>query len=182
MLLQIIIQDICTKHFSFYAFTPVLGQAKWAIQTNRHTHYRNTKLSKQKVVTKLTSTHISTVLEEPLPCSLKPLMQNIVQSKNWEPFLKLRENVCGALFTKHNEKPLSRQEFSFRFLRDCLELQGFPSASYNTHSFRIGRATQLSMDNATDAVISNTGRWESAAFKQYIRPAYFTLPKWNLPS
>ena len=101
--------------------------------------------------------------------------------KELRAFLKLRGNVCGALFTKHNEKPLSRQEFS-RFLRDCLELQGDPSASYNTHSFRIGRATQLSMDNATDAVISSTGRWKSAAFKQYIRPAYFTLPKWNLSS
>ena len=79
--------------------------------------------------------------------------------KKLRAFLKLRGNVCGALLTKHNEKPFSRQEFS-RSLRDCLERQGFPSASYNTHSFRIGRATQLSMDNATDAVISNTGRWK----------------------
>lgn len=93
-----------------------------------------------------------------------------------ERYLKRRGLEKGPLFIKENKKPLSRAEFSC-FLKDCLELEGLSSECYNTHSFRIGRATQLAQDNAPDSVIQQTGRWKSSAFRKYIRPTYVQLPK-----
>ena len=52
-----------------------------------------------------------------------------------------------------------------------------PSDRYNTHSFRICRATQLAKDNATEATIKSTGGWKSAAYNKYIRPNYSALPQ-----
>ena len=52
-----------------------------------------------------------------------------------------------------------------------------PSDRYNTHSFRIGRATQLAKDNETEATIKSTGGWKSAAYNKYIRPNNSALPQ-----
>jgi hypothetical protein len=39
---------------------------------------------------------------------------------------------------------------------------------YNTHSFRIGSATHLSMNGFTEEDIKTKGRWKSASFQRYI--------------
>jgi len=50
-----------------------------------------------------------------------------------------------------------------------LECIGINPHDYNTHSFRIGSATHLSMDGFTEEDIITKGRWKSASFQRYIR-------------
>lgn len=90
-------------------------------------------------------------------------------------YIKVRPGLEGPLFLKEDSMPLTRSEFS-KFLKECVELGGMPKDRYNTHSFRIGRATQLAQDNIPEAIIKNTGRWKSSAFQKYIRPSSVQLP------
>ena len=47
---------------------------------------------------------------------------------------------------------------------------------YNTHSFRIRRATQLAQDNHSSETIRSAGRWKSSAYIGYIRSSNINLP------
>ena len=80
------------------------------------------------------------------------------------------------LIRHRSGKPLTRTEFA-DFLHSCLVYCGEQDGKYGTHSFRVGRATQLSADNQPDSTICQTGRWKSNAYLQYIRKDNFTLPK-----
>ena len=42
---------------------------------------------------------------------------------------------------------------------------GLDPSRYNTHSLRIGRATDLAKAGVPEAIIQQTGRWESDAYK-----------------
>ena len=92
-----------------------------------------------------------------------------------DTFLKLRGEKDGPIFIDQDKKPVTRRDFSV-FLKECVELQGLDSSRYNTHSFRIGRATQLAQDNTPERTIKQTGRWNSTAYEKYIRPTQFQLP------
>ena len=106
---------------------------------------------------------------------LKPQVGLFCPVAALQSFLKIRGKGDGPLFLKKNGRPLKRLEFS-NFLKECLELEGLPAKQFNTHSFRIGRATQLARDKASEATIKATGRWKSNAYQKYIRPCHFTLP------
>ena len=90
-------------------------------------------------------------------------------------YLKIRGNFEGPIFCTYDQKPLKRTEFS-HILKETLEMAGFNSSQYNTHSFRIGRVTEVANTGASDLVIKNTGRWKSTAYQGYIRPGSFDLP------
>ncbi|XP_074657153.1 uncharacterized protein LOC141910317 [Tubulanus polymorphus] len=47
--------------------------------------------------------------------------------------------------------------------------EGFDVASYTSHSFRIGAATNAATNGVPEPVIRELGRWKSDAFKRYIR-------------
>lgn len=91
-------------------------------------------------------------------------------------FLAVRPRTLGPAFMHQDGSPVSRLQFS-RFLKLTLSMAGLPEVSYNTHSFRVGRATQLAIDNHADQTIRSAGRWKSDAFKGYIRSANVVLPK-----
>ncbi len=57
-------------------------------------------------------------------------------------------------------------------LRLCLDYLGWNQLPINTHSFRVGRATDLFDSKHSDSYIQEVGRWSSNAFKCYIRPHY----------
>lgn len=90
-------------------------------------------------------------------------------------YLNVRGQYAGPLFLKQNKKPLTRSEFT-SFLKECIAIEGLPEDRYNTHSFRIGRATQLAQEHTKVDIIKNTGRWKSSAYEKYIRPTHFNLP------
>lgn len=64
--------------------------------------------------------------------------------------------------------PISRQYFTQQ-LRLALAFCNLDLQSYNTHSFRIGAATTAASLGFSELQIQSMGRWNSSAFKKYIR-------------
>ena len=91
-------------------------------------------------------------------------------------FHSLRPNIPGPFFIDHNSSPINRNTFS-AFLKSVLAAANFQPDLYNTHSFRIGRTTQLAQDNHSEQTIRSAGRWKSSAYQQYIRSNSINLPK-----
>ena len=77
-------------------------------------------------------------------------------------------------FCHKDAKPLSR-DYVQKALSAILSLTHLNPARYNTHSFRIGRATDMAQDGASDQQIMLAGRWKTTAFKKYIRPSVVFL-------
>ena len=63
-----------------------------------------------------------------------------------------------------------------RVLKDCLRKRGYDTPRFNTHSFRVGRASDLAIKGASERLIKETGRWNSNAFIDYLRFDLFQLP------
>lgn len=83
-------------------------------------------------------------------------------------YLKVRSNKPGPLFCLANEAPLSRVYFD-KTLHKCLSCCQLDSSRYKGHSFRIGAATAAAERGLSDSQIRSMGRWNSNAFKKYIR-------------
>ena len=86
-------------------------------------------------------------------------------------YLAARSPIPGPLFISLKGAPITRVKLAAA-LKSC----GIPPAAYNTHSLRVGRATDLALQGASDATIRATGRWKSNAFLKYIRYPIFELP------
>ena len=85
-----------------------------------------------------------------------------------QKFLSLRPVGDGPLFCHANRAPVTRYQFA-ALLYKCSVKAGFDADRIKTHSFRIGRATDLSAMAVPVAAIKQMGRWESEAYKLYIR-------------
>ena len=75
-------------------------------------------------------------------------------------YLDVRGPGPGPLFKFVDGTGLTRSRFVAR-VREALR--------YNGHSFRIGAATTAAARGIEDCVIKTLGRWESAAYLQYVR-------------
>ena len=91
-------------------------------------------------------------------------------------FLRIRPLKTGPIFIDENSKLINRN-FVCKQLKAAVAYNDLDPALFNTHSFRIGRATDLAMSGASDQTIRQTGRWKSIAFLKYIRADFFRLPK-----
>ena len=91
-------------------------------------------------------------------------------------YKSLRPNIPGPFFVDHTSSPINRNAFS-AFLKTVLAAANFQPDHFNTHSFRIGRTTQLAQDNHNTETIRAVGRWKSSAYTQYIRSSSIDLPK-----
>lgn len=83
-------------------------------------------------------------------------------------YLRIRAKVPGPLFILNNDQTVPRSMFE-RQLRKCLLFCGLDSSRYKSHSFRIGRASYCAAKGYSDAYICSLGRWNSTAFRKYIR-------------
>ena len=90
-------------------------------------------------------------------------------------YLAYRGPIPGPLFIHQDASAATRQQFSER-LKTTATMCNLPSHCYNTHSFRVGRATQMATDGQSDQTIRTAGRWKSSAFQRYIRPTNVILP------
>jgi hypothetical protein len=72
-------------------------------------------------------------------------------------------------FVRIDGSPITAS-FVNKSLRDVLSFLGFDSSEFSSHSFRIGKATDMAKRGFTDIQICMAGRWSSAAFKKYIKP------------
>ena len=97
--------------------------------------------------------------------------------KNTISFLAIRGNTPGPLIVNAAGRAITRNDMSHT-LKSAVQFCGQDPRRFDTHSFRIGRASQLAADNASDSTIRATGRWKSNAFLDYIRPHSVILPSW----
>ena len=90
-------------------------------------------------------------------CAVKALLR----------YIQIRGDKPGPLYCLHG-KPVSRGLFATT-LRFLLKHIGLSHSDFNTHSFRIGAATEWHQNNVSDLQIRRMGRWRSDAVLKYIR-------------
>ena len=110
--------------------------------------------------------------------SNKPVIVSIAQNANENmlcpvsaivSFLSVRGNKHGPLFCYPPDKAVSRSCFC-TVLKRAVEVSGYDSKLYKSHSFRIGAATKASGLGYSELEIQRMGRWGSnSAYKNYIR-------------
>lgn len=89
-------------------------------------------------------------------------------------YLYIRGHSDGPVYRHQDGSPLSRL-FVKGELTKVLELIGKDQSEFNTHSFRIGRATDMFKEGQSEVKIQLAGRWKSNAFKKYIKPSLVHL-------
>jgi hypothetical protein len=67
-----------------------------------------------------------------------------------------------------NHEKVTRYQVTV-ILESALRSLCYNENDYNTHSFRIGAATQEATMGKSDDEIMNMGRWKSDSYKRYIR-------------
>ena len=87
--------------------------------------------------------------------------------RNMSNYLALRGSAPGPLFIASGHA-VNRQQFT-KELQNALAFIGLPSSRYTSHSFRIGAASFMASQGASDAQIKRAGRWSSSAFFAYVR-------------
>ena len=85
-----------------------------------------------------------------------------------QSYLELRPKTAEYLFCHANGLPLTRGQFTSVLAR-VLRSVGLGGFCYKSHSFRIGRATDLAAKGVPEESIQKMGRWSSKAYKNYIR-------------
>ena len=86
-----------------------------------------------------------------------------------------RPNYLGVYFRHIDGSPVTRYQF-VAVLKKSLEKAGIDSQHYKSHSFRIGISTSASLLGISNDDIACYGRWQSNAFKNYIRIPTYKFP------
>lgn len=92
------------------------------------------------------------------------------------PYLAVRGNRQGPLFTTEDGSGLTRQTFA-TLINPLLSRLNLNTKNYNTHSFRIGAATSAAEAHIPDTYIKMLGRWRSDAYQCYIKTPPHDLAK-----
>lgn len=85
-----------------------------------------------------------------------------------ETYLLCRTNVQGPLFSHKDGSVVTKSQFS-AVLSKAVKCSYYVVNHYKTHSFRIGRATDLASLGYPSDVIKRLGRWSSNCYSNYIR-------------
>ena len=83
-------------------------------------------------------------------------------------FIATRGGHPGPFFIDSSQRVITKQWF-VGHIRNTLNTLGLPQHNYAGHSFRIGAATTAALAGVEDSTIQTLGRWQSAAFLQYVR-------------
>ena len=94
--------------------------------------------------------------------------QVICPVTNMLRYLDIRGYSPGPLFRFSSGSQTSRS-FFVKYLNLGVRFIGLQSSLYHSHSFRIGGASYLAELGLSDSQIRERGRWDSDAFKKYIR-------------
>lgn len=89
-------------------------------------------------------------------------------------YLVVRGRRSGPLY-QINGMPLRRHQI-ISMLNSTIKYLKLPEYLFNTHSFRIGRTTDLAAANVPHTTIKHIGRWQSNAYLKYVRPVTTTVP------
>ena len=112
-------------------------------------------------------TPLLTIRAQPLgtPCPVVALQQ----------YLAIRGSNPGQLFQNSDNSPVTIEQFAAN-LKNAAIMSSLPHRRYTTHSFRIGKATQMATEGQPEHIIRKAGRWRSKAYQSYIRPDNIPLP------
>ena len=86
-----------------------------------------------------------------------------------------RPRTQGLVFVDVAGNSVDRK-FLVTHLKQLLSLLGYDADRYNTHSLRVGRATDLALAGASETMIREVGRWNSNAYLGYVRFNLLHLP------
>ncbi len=88
-----------------------------------------------------------------------------------QQYLNIRPRKSSQpLILNQDTTPLNRKQFK-KYLDMLIKAAKLNQYNLNTHSFRIGRTTDMVMSGCySDTYIQKIGRWSTAAYKQYVRP------------
>ena len=111
---------------------------------------------------------VLTITAQPtgVPCPVSALQQ----------YLLARGPTPGQLFINHDHSPTTIEQFGAN-LKTTTTLSSLPPHQYTTHSFRIGKASDMAAEGQPDQLIRRAGRWKSSAYMRYLRPDNITLPQ-----
>ena len=84
-------------------------------------------------------------------------------------YLKVRPSHPKAAFVNQDGSHLTAQ-YVRSTIRSLLTSIHLDPLDYDTHSLRIGKATDMACRGYTDTQIAMAGRWTSSAYKKYIKP------------
>jgi site-specific recombinase XerD len=107
--------------------------------------------------------------KQPKPMIIYPTHSQTCAVRAYKLYARPQAQRDGPAFLTTLGRPLTRQLIS-SVLRDLLTSLHIKASAYNTHSFRIGKATDMATQGYSHAQIALLGRWKSNAFLQYIRP------------
>ena len=107
------------------------------------------------------------------PLLICSTFDHICPVKAFIKYQALRGTHEGPLFCDQYRNPISRQQL-LSYMHHHLSLVGCNASNFNTHSFRIGRTTDLAAQGYTHMEIKNIGRWKSDAYLCYIKPDFIT--------
>ncbi|XP_071101071.1 uncharacterized protein [Haliotis cracherodii] len=100
--------------------------------------------------------------------TLDKLDSNLCPVAALKRYLRQRPLFPGPLFCDRCFKPVARSSFN-EALRVVFNFLRLDSTRYKGHSFRTGAACSAAKKGWSDAKIRQRGRWNSDAFKAYIR-------------
>lgn len=83
-------------------------------------------------------------------------------------YLGIRPPHARYFFCHASGAPLTRSQFSGILTKAILAI-GLPTQLYSSHSFRIGRASDLAAKGVSSDIIKKLGRWRSDTVDKYIR-------------
>ena len=83
-------------------------------------------------------------------------------------YLCVRGMAPVPLFIFTDGRKLTRQRFTDQVF-SALHRAGLNRKHYASHTFRIGAATTAAKKGIEDSIIKTLGRWESAAYLQYVK-------------
>ena len=107
----------------------------------------------------------------PFKLAISPSKSGPLLAKRLAAYLSIRGSLPGPLFMMNNG-PVSNYYFTSQ-LKRCIQIAGLDSSQFKSHSFRIGAATTSILSGATQEQLRQMGRWNSDAFRKYIRVQSF---------
>ena len=111
---------------------------------------------------------------DPPALHIKPTGDLTCPVQAHKKYMAVRPKPTSHYFCTLLKEAVSRRSIVAMMRKHLLYCNSQPSL-YNTHSFRMGRATDMYREGASDRQIAQAGRWSSDAFMKYIKPKFVVL-------
>ena len=161
----------CTAFFGFFRLGELLPESANAYNPATHLSWGDVAVDSQETP-KMVQIHLKKSKCDQFGKGVDVVMgktsQVLCPVSALMDYMEARSARPGAFFLDENGVLITKARFVQEFRR-ILSIAGFPADSYAGHSFRIGAATTAAVAGIEDATIKTLGRWQSAAFLQYIR-------------